>query len=137
MKKILLIFLLCVFGFKSSNIQAQQADIPEGKYRVYCQLLGVSKFLKPHSVRIIADFGQKRNYWKSGGDMMIVDKEGNKIEFNSMVDAMNYFGRYGWKFVQAYALTMGQQNVYHWLLYKDVSNEEEVKEGIVTKADVK
>jgi hypothetical protein len=41
-----------------------------------------------------------------------------------MVDAMNYFGKQGWEFVQAYAVTMGNQNVYHWLLKKEVSEEE-------------
>lgn len=46
------------------------------------------------------------------------DENGKNIEFNSMVDAMNYFGKQGWEFVQAYAVTMGNQNVYHWLLKK-------------------
>ena len=41
----------------------------------------------------------------------------NKI-FNSMVDGMNYMGKDGWEFVQAYTVTAGNQNVYRWLLKK-------------------
>ncbi len=35
-----------------------------------------------------------------------------------MVDAMNYMGKRGWEFEQAYVVTIGNQNVYHWLLSK-------------------
>jgi hypothetical protein len=35
-----------------------------------------------------------------------------------MVDALNYMGSDQWEFVQAYIVTTGQQNVYHWLLKK-------------------
>lgn len=50
-----------------------------------------------------------------------------------MVDAMNFMGKLGWKFVQAYAVTIGNNNVYHWLLYKDINNENEMFEGFKTK----
>lgn len=54
-----------------------------------------------------------------------------------MVDAMNYMGNFGWKFVQAYAITIGQSNVYHWLLYKDIVEESEKVEGFMTKEQFK
>lgn len=38
--------------------------------------------------------------------------------FNSMIDALNYMGEDGWEFVQAYIVTTGEINVYHWLLKK-------------------
>jgi len=45
------------------------------------------------------------------------DEQTGKVKsFNSMVDALNYMGNNGWEFVQAYIVTSGQQNVYHWLL---------------------
>lgn len=36
-----------------------------------------------------------------------------------MVDALNYMGNQGWEFVQAYTITMGNQNVYHYLLKRE------------------
>lgn len=43
----------------------------------------------------------------------------NKV-FNSMVDGMNYMGKDGWEFVQAYTITNPgtNSNIYHWLLKK-------------------
>lgn len=43
----------------------------------------------------------------------MVDETGKNIVFNSMVDAMNFMGKLGWEFEQAYVVTMGGQNVYH------------------------
>ena len=40
--------------------------------------------------------------------------------FNSMVDGMNYMGKDGWEFVQAYIVTSNNQNVYRWLLKKRI-----------------
>lgn len=59
-----------------------------------------------------------------------------------MVDAMNWMGSQGWEFAQAYVVTMGGQNVYHWLLKKDISTltdseKELIKESFKTKAIVK
>lgn len=139
MKKfVLLLFLmLCCATFSYAQQVVSISDVPEGKYRVYCELLGINKNLFSTKLKVVADLGQQRSYWKNGDEMLIVNEQGKQVIFNSMIDAMNYFGKYGWKFVQAYAVTMGAQNVYHWLLYKDVTNEEEVKEGIITKADLK
>lgn len=50
-----------------------------------------------------------------------VEVNGGKAKrkiFNSMIDGMNYMGKLGWEFVQAYTVTVGEQNVYHWLLKK-------------------
>jgi len=40
-----------------------------------------------------------------------------------MIDAMNFMGAKGWEFVQAYVVTVGKQNVYHWLLKKEIEIE--------------
>lgn len=63
----------------------------------------------------------------------IVDQNGKEMKFNSMVDAMNYMGTLGWEFEQAYVVTIGQQNVYHWLMSKLVDEEGAATEGINTK----
>jgi len=60
------------------------------------------------------------------------------ILINLTVDAMNYFGSQGWEFVQAYVVSEpslgGQQYVYHWLLKKEITNEEaKAMEDEITK----
>ena len=44
-----------------------------------------------------------------------------------MVDAMNYMGKLGWEFEQAYVVTLGSgasgSNVYHWLLSKYIGED--------------
>lgn len=101
-------------------------------YKVFCELLGEGKFLSK-KVTVTVDFGQKVSYWQSKTKQTLVDENGDKLEFNSMVDAMNYMGKRGWKFEQAYVVTVGQENVYHWLLSKEVTSDEEAFSGFQTK----
>jgi hypothetical protein len=79
-------------------------------------------------VTIQVDFGQATSVWKKSSQQLLRDENGKAIKFNSMIDAMNYFGVQGWEFVQAYVVTEGtlggQQNVYHWLLKKELTAEE-------------
>jgi len=37
-----------------------------------------------------------------------------------MIDALNFMSKNEYEFVQAYALTVGNQNVYHYLMKKKV-----------------
>lgn len=109
----------------------------DGTHRVYCELLGEQKGLFSSKVKVTVDFGQETNYWKGRKDQQLVDENGKNIDFNSMIDAMNYMGNLGWKFVQAYVVTTGNQNVYHWLLYKDITPDEDSTEGFKTKEKFK
>lgn len=94
----------------SSVSSAQQQDTT--KY-LYCELVGTAKFLS-NKVTIKIDFGEERAFL---GDNRLRDEQTGRVKvFNSMVDALNYMGNDGWEFVQAYVVTVGQQNVYHWLL---------------------
>ncbi len=79
---------------------------------LYAEILGYSKFLST-KVSVTIDFGQNTTLFE---DTRLRDENGKVISFNSMVDAMNWMGAQGWEFVQAYTITEGQQNVYHWLL---------------------
>ena len=86
---------------------------------VYCEIVGIQKFLNPDKVNVSIDYGQKRKFW---ADQRIRDENGQVITFNSMVDALNYMGAAGWEFLQAYTVTIGNSNVYHWLLRADLHN---------------
>jgi hypothetical protein len=126
MKKYLLIGLI-IF---SSKIIVGQTTVP--KY-IYCELLGTSKFLST-KISVSVDFGQESGFFRN---TRMVDSTGNVIEFNSMVDAMNFFGEKGWDFVQAYVVTVGNQNVYHWLLKRELNDDEKASFIPTTKYQFK
>lgn len=81
---------------------------------VYCEILGIEKFLST-KVTIQVDFGQKM---KTFADNRMKDENGNPLVFNSMIDALNFMGKQGWEFAQAYVVTISSQNVYHYLMKK-------------------
>jgi hypothetical protein len=125
------IFSMVIMVLLSLNVIAQEAQPKENLHRVYCELLGTQKFLS-QKCNVSVDFGQ--NPYENS---RLVDENGKSITFNSMVDAMNYMGELGWKFEQAYVVTVSSQNVYHWLLSKDISDDEAISSGFKTKAQLK
>ena len=124
MKKLLLITVLAILVVAAT---AQETR------KTFCQIVGTGKVLSA-KIRVQIDFGQKRSYWNQYKNFM-VDETGKRIEFYSMVDAMNYLAKFRWKFEQAYAVTVGGENVYHWLLSKDIVSDDEIREGIITQKD--
>lgn len=100
---------------------------------VYAELLGYQKGLFSRKVTVTVDFGQAVSFWRSNRDTKLVDDNGKDIVFNSMVDAMNFMGERGWHFMQAYVITEGNQNVYHWLLSKDIKDGESITDGFRTR----
>ena len=119
MKKIFAILLVSFLMFTFSSV----ASAEEPTQRVYAELLGTgTNFLNLNkNVKVSVDLGQFQSATKA---YTLLDENGKDIKFNSMVAAMNYMGERGWKFVQAYVVTVSNQNVLHWLLYKDIRSEE-------------
>ena len=122
MKRLLLsaFTLLAVF-----NLSAQS--------KVFCEIVERNQFNK--KVKIIIDFGQVRE--KSVNQQTLVDESGNTIQFNSKIDALNYMTTLGWEFVQAYTVMTGSngdvKSETHWILSKEVTEKQNVYEGITTK----
>lgn len=85
----------------------------------YMQIVGTSKFLSS-KLTIEIDFGQKTSFFTKSKETVLKDQDGNIVEFNSMIDALNFFSSNGFEFVQAYVITVQNQNVYHYLLRKKV-----------------
>lgn len=54
-----------------------------------------------------------------------------------MIDAMNFMAKLGWKFEQAYVLPDGYSNNIRWILSKEITRDDEIKEGVVTKGEFK
>jgi len=135
MKKLLLItvtLLISLPFYGQDTIQPKSRD----SY-LYAELLGIAKLFSD-KVNVSIDFGQNTTFFE---DTRLRDENGKVIIFNSMVDAMNWMGSQGWEFVQAYVVTTGQQNVYHWLLKlntKQLTEEqlEEVKKQLKTKKNL-
>lgn len=117
--------------FATLAVSAQQTP-----HKVYAELLGSTNLLQT-KVTIQIDFGQETTFWQQHAQKQLVDQYGREIKFNSMVDAMNYMGTLGWEFEQAYVVTVGNQNVYHWLMSKTVDESVSAKEGINVKQDFK
>ncbi|WP_298063264.1 hypothetical protein [uncultured Rikenella sp.] len=128
MKKLLFLAIAAILFTGTANAQTSPK-------KVYCELLGVRKLLSA-KVTVVVDFGQNPH-----DNSKLVDENGKKITFNSMVDAMNYMGELGWEFEDAYAITLGTgasgQNVYHWLLSKYISDDENINDGFKTKQQFK
>jgi len=128
MKKLFLILTLCLV---SISVFAQEPQAP-GTSRVYSELLGqgTNVLNLNKNVKVTVDLGQFQSSFKA---YTLQDENGKDIKFNSMVQAMNYMGERGWKFVQAYVVTVSNQNVYHWLLYKDITDPAQIKDGLYVK----
>ena len=128
MKKIFAILLVSVMMFTFSSV----ASAEEPTQRVYAELLGTgTNFLNLNkNVKVSVDLGQFQSITKT---YTLLDENGKEIKFNSMVAAMNYMGERGWKFIQAYVVTVSNQKVLHWLLYKDVTDPAQIKEGLNVK----
>jgi hypothetical protein len=84
----------------------------------YCMILATQKFLS-NKVTIAIDFGQERRYF---GDNRYKDQEGRVQTFNSVIDVLNYQNSQGWEFVNAYCITVGQQNVYHYVMKRRITS---------------
>ena len=82
----------------------------------YIQIVGTAKLLS-NKVNIQIDFGQQDKLWKSS-DTFIKDEKGKFLELNSMIDALNFFSKNGYEFIDAYAITVQNQNVYHYIMRK-------------------
>lgn len=128
MKKILVIMLVAIVAFGFSTTVSAEEQIQ----RVYAELLGTgTNFLNLNkNVKVSVDLGQFQSATKA---YTLLDENGKDIKFNSMVAAMNYMGERGWKFIQAYVVTVSNQNVLHWLLYKDITDPTQIKEGLNVK----
>ena|SRR5687767_11086629 len=108
MKKTFIATILCMAFI--SRIDAQTVnDIPLKDVNVeYVQIVGTTKLLST-KLTIDIDFGQRNKVW-SGKDTQIKDVDGKRMEFNSMIDALNFMTTNNYEF--------SNQNVYHYLLKK-------------------
>jgi len=120
MRKLLTIIAF-IFAVHFTQAQEQVELNKKDAKEEYCMILATSKLLST-KLTIQVDFGQEWSFWKDKRSLK--DETGKRIEFNSVIDALNYMAADGWEFVNAYAITVGQQNVYHYVMKRFLTEED-------------
>ena len=85
------------------------------------------------------NFGSNSNNsdWPWANDLVDA-RTGRRLQFNNIIDGLNYMGRRGWKLVQNYttldANGLGKPDSdVHWVLTKQVRSEADIMDGLTTK----
>jgi hypothetical protein len=115
MKRLNLLLLLSFFFFNSYSQQ------DSAKVEQYCEVVATGRILS-NKVTIDIDYGEERSIWK---DHRLRNDEGNLKKFNSVIDAINYLGKDGWKLVNAFPINSGSgPAVYHYVFKKEFAKSE-------------
>ncbi len=116
MKNLFFTLIFSIFGLTTLCAQTVNGTPIADIDVEYVQIVGTSKLLS-NKVTINIDFGQENKIF-SAKDTQIKDANGKLTVFNSMIDALNFMSKCGYEFVNAYVLTAGSQNVYHYMMKK-------------------
>ena len=108
------IIIIAVILLSSGQLFAQTDST---KIEQYCRVI-VSPRLFSEKVTIELDLGEEKSIWH---DERLRTMEGRLRKFNTVVDAMNYMGKEGWKFLNAYPVRMGNSERYHLAFMKEIS----------------
>ena len=104
MKKIiyagLLLFLSCSLFAQSDTSKIEQ----------YCQVIATPRLLS-NKVTIDIDFGEEKSFWR---DTRIKAYDGKFKKFNTIIDALNFMGKEGWIFINAYPVRNSETEIYHF-----------------------
>lgn len=114
MKKIIILNLVLVIAF------ASKAQSDSSKIEQYCQIIAIPKFLS-NKVTIDIDFGEQKSFWK---DERLKNYDGKLKKFNTIIDALNFMGKQGWIFINAYPVRLANTEIYHFAFRKLVLKEE-------------
>ncbi|MBI3139392.1 MAG: hypothetical protein HYZ15_12505 [Sphingobacteriales bacterium] len=91
------------------------------KVEQYCEVVATGRLLS-NKVTIDIDYGEERSIWK---DHRLRTDEGKLKKFNSVIDAMNFLGKEGWKLVNAFPINIGNNPpVYHYVFRKEFNSSE-------------
>ena len=111
MKKVFILSLVLLASF------AAFAQSDSSKIEQYCQVIATPRLLS-NKVTIDIDLGEQKSFWK---DERLKNYEGKLKKFNTIIDALNFMGKEGWLFINAFPVTMGTTEIYHFAFKKLVS----------------
>lgn len=117
MKKVFVILLLQLTAY---TVFAQSDT---SKVEQYCQIIATPRLLS-NKVTIDIDLGEEKKFW---ADNRLRNYEGKLRKFNTIIDALNFMGREGWVFINAYPVRNGNSDVYHYG-FKKLFLRSEIKE---------
>lgn len=116
MKRILLIFLGVITSLNFlqaqsvNGIQLKELDVN------YLRIYGRTNFTGTKMV-VRFEFGQRVRFFDSK-NRNVTDREGRRITFNTMIDALNFISAYGYRLVQTYNTVSGSTVYYHYIMEK-------------------
>ena len=100
-----------------SQLIVDGVNINEVKGLEFVQIVGKGKLFND-DINIKIDYGQQRSLFKPK-KMNLQDKDGKKLNFQSIIHAMNFMNSNGWEYIDSHIITLegfgGNQNVYHFL----------------------
>lgn len=115
MKKLALLLFTC---FSTFIILAQE--------KVYAEIVG-NEHIGTTQITVEVVFGKNNQKFAAH----ILDANGKKITFNTMVDAMNQLAKYGWELENTYVIVDGDYDrvatEFHWIVSR--KNKKEEKSG--------
>jgi hypothetical protein len=114
MKKLLMISIVLL----SSIVSNAQTDT--SKVEQYCQVISTPRLLS-NKVTIDIDFGEEKSFWR---DTRLKTDGGNLKKFNTVIDALNYMGKAGWIFINAYPVRTGETEIFHFAFKKQFLRSE-------------
>lgn len=108
MKKIFIIIIILF----TSLVSFSQNDTT--KIEQYCEVVATPRLLS-NKVTIDVNYGEEKSIWK---DTRLKNDEGKLKKFNTVIDALNYMGKEGWIFVNAFPVINGTTQIYHYAFKK-------------------
>lgn len=105
-------FLFVLFFTTSSYALFAQTDTT--RVEQYCQVIATPGLLS-NKVTIDIDFGEEKSIWT---DSRMCTYDGKLKKFNTIIDALNFMGKEGWTFINAYPVRNGNTEIYHYAFRK-------------------
>ena len=114
MKKLLAIGIFLISALVSN------AQTDTSKVEQYCQVIATPRLLS-NKVTIDIDYGDEKSIWR---DTRLKTEAGTLKKFNTVIDALNYMGKDGWIFINAFPSQNGNEQIYHYVFKKLFSKSE-------------
>lgn len=114
MKNIIIIAII-LFTSLTSYCQSDTSKVEQ-----YAEVVATPRLLSS-KVTIDIDYGEERSMWR---DNRLKEDNGRVKKFNTVIDALNYMGKDGWKLVNAYPIISGSSQIYHYVFKKAFSKAE-------------
>lgn len=68
-----------------------------------------------------------------GKTYKLADENGKPIRFSTNSDLLNYLSKRGWRYAGLHFPEKSIHTEYHYVMYKEVTDDEQIKEGIFLK----